>query len=207
VGRKGGGPNGRRKRPSNLLIVNEADAAILARAKSGHREAFRTIVERHSADVFRVAYRLTRSEQDAEDVVQETFLKAYAELGRFEGRAALATWLHRIAANCAIDLIRRRPAVVRAPLDGEPIVMRAASASPGPDRQAAGREMRQHLDAALADLTPLERAAFTLRHLEEQSIEEICGILGQSPEATRHSIFRAVAKIRRTLAPLVGVQP
>ena len=67
--------------------------------------------------------------------------------------------------------------------------------------------MRQHLDAALADLTPLERAAFTLRHLEEQSIEEICGILGQSPEATRHSIFRAVAKIRRTLAPLVGVQP
>jgi RNA polymerase sigma-70 factor, ECF subfamily len=207
VGRKTDGPNGRRKRPSNLLIVNEADAAILARAKSGHREAFRTIVERHSADVFRVAYRLTRSEQDAEDVVQETFLKAYAELGRFEGRAALATWLHRIAANCAIDLIRRRPAVVRAPLDREPMVMRAASASPGPDRQAAGREMRQHLDAALADLTPLERAAFTLRHLEEQSIEEICGILGQSPEATRHSIFRAVAKIRRTLAPLVGVQP
>ena len=63
-------------RPSNLRIVNEADAAILTRAKSGNREAFRTIVERHSAGVFRVAYRLTRSEQDAEDVVQETFLRS-----------------------------------------------------------------------------------------------------------------------------------
>ena len=90
--------------------MHEADAAILTRAKSGHREAFRTIVERHSAGVFRVAYRLTRSEQDAEDVVQETFLKAYTELATFEGRAALATWLHRIAANCAIDLHQAPPA-------------------------------------------------------------------------------------------------
>ena len=186
--------------------MNEADAAIVRRAQSGHREAFRTIVERHSAGVFRVAYRLTRSEADAEDVVQETFLKAYAELGRFEGRAALATWLHRIAANCAIDLIRRRPAGVSAPFDSEPAVMRAASRAPGPDRQAAGREMRHHVEAALAGLTPLERAAFTLRHLEEQSIDDICGILGQSPAATRHSIFRAVAKIRRALAPIVGLQ-
>ncbi len=185
--------------------MNEADATILTRAKAGHRGAFRSIVERHSAGVFRVAYRLTRSEEDAEDVVQETFLKAYSELDSFEGRASLATWLHRIAANCSIDLIRRRPAE-SAPFDAEPVVMRAASAEPGPERQAAGREMRDHVEAALAELTPLERAAFTLRHLEEQSIEEICGILGQSPSATRHSIFRAVAKIRRALAPIVGVQ-
>ena len=78
-------PNARAPLPSNLLTVNEADAAILTRAKSGNREAFRTIVERHSAGVFRVAYRLTRSEQDAEDVVQETFLKAYAELRELRG--------------------------------------------------------------------------------------------------------------------------
>src|SRR5919107_870373 len=169
--------NVRPSRPSNLSTVNEADADILTRAQSGHREAFRTIVERHSAGVFRVAYRLTRSEQDAEDVVQETFLKAYAELARFEGRAALGTWLHRIAANCAIDLIRRRPAVARDRVDAEPAIMRVPSATPGPDRQAAGREMREHVEAALADLTPLERAAFTLRHLEERPVDEICGIL------------------------------
>jgi RNA polymerase sigma-70 factor (ECF subfamily) len=179
--------------------VNEADAAIVTRAKSGHRDAFRTIVERHSRGVFRVAYRLTRSEQDAEDVVQETFLKAYAELESFEGRAALGTWLHRIAANCANDLIRRRPAATSGSFETASAALRLASASPGPERQAAGREMRQHLQAALADLTPLERAAFTLRHLEERSIDDICHVLGQTPTATRHSIFRAVAKIRRTL--------
>jgi RNA polymerase sigma-70 factor, ECF subfamily len=187
--------------------VNDLDAAILARARAGNREAFRTIVERHSAAVFRLAYRLTRSEQDADDVVQETFLKAYVELGRFEGRAALATWLHRIAVNCAIDLLRRRSA---APVgrDGHdhPAAARLASSTPGPERQAAGRELRAHVEAALADLTPLERAAFTLRHLEERSVDEICAALGQTPAATRHSIFRAVAKVRRALAPLVGVQ-
>jgi RNA polymerase sigma-70 factor (ECF subfamily) len=184
--------------------VNEADADILTRAQSGHREAFRTIVERHSAGVFRVAYRLTRSEQDAEDVVQETFLKAYAELARFEGRAALGTWLYRIAANCAIDLIRRRPAPVAGACDPEAAAMRLASASPGPDRQAAGREMREHVEAALQDLTPLERAAFTLRHVEGLSIEEVGEKLGMKTSATKHSIFRAVKKMRSALGPLVA---
>jgi RNA polymerase sigma-70 factor, ECF subfamily len=186
--------------------VTEAEAAILASARAGDREAFRAIVEHHSQGVFRVAFRLTRSEQDAEDVVQETFLKAYTELGRFEGRAALGTWLHRIAANCAIDLMRRRSLklVSEAP-DAEPVVMRLPAPAPGPDRQTEGRELREQVDAALADLTPLERAAFTLRHLEERTIEEICATLGQTPAATRHSIFRAVAKMRRVLAPLVRV--
>jgi len=199
-------PNAPLPDPSNLLVVNELDAAILARARSGNREAFRTIVERHSAAVFRVAYRLTRSEQDADDVVQETFLKAYVELPRFEGRAAVATWLHRIAVNCAIDLLRRRSSAPSAAENGEPAAARLASPAPGPEREAAGRELRAHVDAALDDLTPLERAAFTLRHLEERSVEEICTALGLTPAATRHSIFRAVAKVRRALAPLVGVQ-
>lgn len=186
--------------------MTEDEAAILASARAGDREAFRTIVERHSQGVFRVAFRLTRTEQDAEDVVQETFLKAYTELGRFEGRAALGTWLHRIAANCAIDLMRRRSLKrVHDAAEAEPIVMRLPTPTPGPDRQTEGREMRHHIDAALADLTPLERAAFTLRHLEERTIDEICATLGQTPTATRHSIFRAVAKMRRVLAPLVRV--
>ena len=153
-----------------------------------------------------MAYRLTRSEQDADDVVQETFLKAYVELPRFEGRAAVATWLHRIAVNCAIDLLRRRSSAPSAAENNEPAAARLARPAPGPEREAAGRELRAHVDAALDDLTPLERAAFTLRHLEERSVEEICAALGQTPAATRHSIFRAVAKVRRALAPLVGVQ-
>ena len=201
-------PNGPAILPSNLLTV-DGDRFVLAQAKAGNREAFRTLVERHSRAVFRVAYRITGSEADAEDVVQETFLRAYTELKRFEARAGFGTWVHRIAANCAIDLIRRRPKHIVAEEDSEaePLLARLASPAPGPEREAAGRQMRARIEGVMQELTPLERAAFTLRHLEQQSIEEISGVLGQNAEATRHSIFRAVAKMRRALGPLVRTEP
>ena len=87
----------------------QTDAATVALARDGDSEAFRALVERHSRAVFRLAHRMTGSAQDAEDVVQETFLKAYRQLSRFESRANFSTWLHRIAVNCSIDLIRSRP--------------------------------------------------------------------------------------------------
>ena len=86
----------------------QTDAATVALARDGDSEAFRALVDRHSRAVYRLAYRMTGTPQDAEDVVQETFLKAYRQLGRFESRANFGTWLHRIAVNCAIDLIRSR---------------------------------------------------------------------------------------------------
>jgi RNA polymerase sigma-70 factor (ECF subfamily) len=198
-----------RQPPSNLLTVDGSEANALAEARAGNRDAFRTLVERHSRAVFRVAYRITGNEQDAEDVVQDAFLKAYLELSRFEGRAGFGTWVHRIAANCAIDLVRRRPrnAVDGDAEDGVPLLARLASPAPGPEREAAGRQARSRIDAALVSLTPLERAAFTLRHLEQRSVDEISATLGQNPAATRHSIFRAVAKMRRALGPTVRTDP
>ena len=85
-------------------------AAVLARARQGDSEAFRVLVERHSRSVFRLAYRMTGNEQDAEDVVQESFLRAYRQLGRFESRANFGTWLYRIVANCSVDLMRAKQA-------------------------------------------------------------------------------------------------
>src|SRR6476660_2784995 len=83
-------------------------AAALARARQGDGEAFRALVERHSTRAFRLAYRMTGNEQDAEDVVQEAFLRAYKQLGRFESRANFGTWLYRIVANCSVDLMRAK---------------------------------------------------------------------------------------------------
>src|SRR5262252_9685135 len=83
-------------------------AAVLARARRGDSEAFRELVERHSRSVFRLAFRMTGNEHDAEDVVQEAFLKAYRKLDAFEERAQFGSWLHRIAANCAYDVLRAR---------------------------------------------------------------------------------------------------
>lgn len=186
--------------------MDGAEAFVLAQARRGNREAFRTLVERHAPAVFRVAFRVTGNEQDAEDVVQDAFLKAYTELPRFEGRAGFGTWLHRIAANCAVDLLRKRVREAATTLDDEtPVAATLASPEPNPERVAAGRELRERLEAAMASLSPLERAAFTLRHLEQRPVEEIASMLGQSAAAARHSVFRAVGKIRRALAPVAGV--
>src|ERR1700674_5141112 len=84
------------------------DLAVVSRARFGDAEAFRLLVESHSKAMFRVAYRMTGNEHDADDVVQETFLRAYRQLDRFEERANFGTWLHRIAINCSLDLLRSR---------------------------------------------------------------------------------------------------
>ena len=85
-----------------------SDSVAVAQARTGDSGAFRVLVERHSRNLFRLAYRMTGHQQDAEDVVQETFLRAYRQLSKFDDRASFGTWLYRIAANCSLDLIRAR---------------------------------------------------------------------------------------------------
>jgi RNA polymerase sigma-70 factor (ECF subfamily) len=89
--------------------MDASDLAVVARVRAGDRDAFRVLVERHSRSVFRLAYRLTGHEQDAEDVVQETFLRAFRQIRRFESRSPFAMWLYRITVNCSHDLLRQRP--------------------------------------------------------------------------------------------------
>src|SRR5215470_8925757 len=179
-------------------------AATLARARQGDSEAFRELVERHSRSVFRLAYRMTGNEQDAEDVVQESFLRAYRQLGRFESRANFGTWLYRIVANCSVDLMRARQArhdQSRAESLDEAADLPAGD-NPGPERLARSAEISTRVREALAGLSPLERAAFTLRHHEGRSIDEISRMLGLGTSAAKHSVFRAVKKLRVALAPL-----
>ncbi|MBE3132598.1 MAG: sigma-70 family RNA polymerase sigma factor, partial [Acidobacteria bacterium] len=174
---------------------------------AGDSGAFRVLVERHSRQAFRLAYQLTGNQQDAEDVVQETFLRAYRQLKRFESRASFGTWIHRIAVNCAMDILRQRPRHQAAGAPGDADTGSAADVpdedSAGPDRLAESAEIRLRLTRALDGLTPAERAAFMLRHFEGRSLEEIGQALGLRTSATKHSIFRAVQKMRRALEPLV----
>lgn len=187
----------------------QTDAAAVALARDGDSEAFRALVERHSRAVYRLAHRMTGSPQDAEDVVQETFLKAYKQLSRFESRANFSTWLHRIAVNCSIDLIRARPH--REAAHDAPDLERFGAASESadrtgtsPERLMLSTEVQDRVTSAMADLSAMERAAFVLRHFEGRSIEEISGSLGLKTNATKHSIFRAVRKMRAALEPLMA---
>jgi RNA polymerase sigma-70 factor (ECF subfamily) len=201
--------NGIRPTPSNPPM-HESDQAAIAAVSAGDPHAFRVLVDRHSRYLHRVAYRLTGDHSDAEDVVQEAFLKAYRQLGRFEARADLRTWLHKIAVNCAIDFIRARktramPSAVE-DLDtldgGETTTVQP----PAPDRQLLSNEIGARVTESLERLTPLERAAFMLRHLEGRSIDEIGTSLGLRTEAAKHSVFRAVRKMRVALEPLVDAR-
>jgi RNA polymerase sigma-70 factor, ECF subfamily len=184
----------------------QTDAAAVALARDGDSEAFRALVERHSRAVYGLAHRMTGSPQDAEDVVQETFLRAYRQLNRFESRANFSTWLHRIAVNCSIDLIRSRQHRETAH-DAEDLELAEAGAEEradhSPERLMLSTEVQDRVNAAMSSLSRLERAAFVLRHFEGLSIEEICQALGLKANAAKHSVFRAVRKMRVALEPFV----
>jgi RNA polymerase sigma-70 factor, ECF subfamily len=186
--------------------MESLDAAAVALVRAGDRDAFRPIVERYSEMLFRLAYRITGNEADAEEVVQETFLRAYRKLDSFDGRSSVGTWLFRIATNCSLDLLDRRK--VRPQLlamdpseDGSIPEERVASEQPNPERMAYSAEIQASIREALESLSSLERTAFVLRHLEGRSIDEIAATLKVRSGAARQSLFRAVDKMRKFLAP------
>jgi len=188
--------------------MDASDQAIVAKVRAGDKDSFRVLVERHAQGVFRLGYRMTGNEHDAEEVVQESFLRAFRQIDRYESRASFATWIHRIAANYALDLIRaRRRNGTSGSLDDQTgWLERVPSGEPSADRLVFAGQVRQQLQEAMGSLSEQERVAFLLRHYEGQSIQEISGVLGVNGNATKNSIFRAVQKLRRALAPLAGAE-
>jgi len=180
--------------------MNGAHAMTLDRARTGDARAFDAIVEAHTPALFRLAYRLTGNAQDAEDVVQETFVGAYTRLDEYAGEAHLAAWLRRAATNRAIDLLRKRSRWREA---GGESTEWLDSPAPGPERGALDGEVRRRVSATLEELSPRERVAFVLRHVEGRSIEEIGRVLGTGASATKNHVFRAVRKMRQALEPLL----
>jgi len=184
-------------------IDDNDDAILMERARAGDTEAFRELVERYSERVFRLAWRVLGDEPSAEDAVQETFLRAYRSLARFDGRSQPGTWLHRIAANTSIELLRKRQRSRQERIGDEAGTAPSLPCQdPGPDRRALSQEVERAVRGALADLSPMERTAFVLRHCEDRSIAEICRVLGLRESAGKQAIFRAVKKLRRVLEPL-----
>ena len=184
------------------------DEAAAARAKAGDADAFRALVERHSRPLFRLAFRMTGNEQDAEDIVQETFLRAYRRIGKFDERASFGTWLYRITVNCSLDLVRARKRRSEQPGPANPemddLMQSLPSTGATPDRMAMSGEARQRIAEAMEELSASERTAFVLRHFEGMCIDEVSRVLGCRPGAARHCVFRAVQKLRRALEPLVS---
>jgi len=188
------------------------DRAAVARVRGGDRDAFRVLVERHSREVFRLAFRMMGNEQDADDVVQETFLRAYRSLDRFEERSQFGTWIYRIAANRCYDMLekRNRGSEYKVDLareeDEQPLEELVASDGPTPERMLLSKELRGKVQKVLDELTALERTAFVMRHFEGKPMQEIAKALGVQSSAAKQSVFRAVRKLRRELEPLRAVR-
>jgi RNA polymerase sigma-70 factor (ECF subfamily) len=179
------------------------DAAAIARAVAGEEDGFREIVDRHSRAIYQLAYRITGRAEDAEDVVQDTFIKAFRQIGTFEARSSVATWLHRIGANCAIDLVRRRRPfeVAEAPETLDQRTVPGAWTSQAALVESA--EIQRRIEETLTELSAKERAAFVMRHFQDSSIDDIASTLGMNTSAAKHAVFRAVRKMRAGLRMFV----
>jgi RNA polymerase sigma-70 factor, ECF subfamily len=189
-----------------MVQMGGNDQAAIRAVLSGDKDAYESLVLRHSRTLFRVAFRITGNEADADEVVQDAFLRGYRKLESFESRANFGTWIYRIAVRCALDKIHGRKTEndsrVAEESDPEENQIQVADEAPGPERLLLSGEIAAIQRVAMRSLTPTERAAFVLRHMEDCSTEEIAASLGIRPNAAKQAVFRAVHKLRRRLATL-----
>jgi RNA polymerase sigma-70 factor, ECF subfamily len=183
--------------------MTDEEARWIARARAGDAIAFRHLVDANARVLFRVCVRITGDRALAEDAVQEALFSAFQHLADFDGRAAFSTWLYRIAVNAALVQVRkRRHREVAWPVrdeDDDTMPFDAPDESPSPDREAASADIRRDIEVELSRMTPIERAAFVLRHQEGRSLQEISAALHLNISASKQAIFRAVRKLRAAL--------
>lgn len=183
--------------------MTDDDARWIARARSGDAAAFKHLVDANAGALFRVCARITGDRAMAEDAVQEAFFNAFRHLSDYDGRAALSTWLYRIAVNAALAQMRKRRYLeVAWPERGEgddTTQLDAVDDAPTPERQVMSADIRRDVETELARMTPIERTAFVLRHQEGCSVEEISAALSLNVSGAKQAIFRAVRKLRAAL--------
>ncbi|MGC2418142.1 MAG: sigma-70 family RNA polymerase sigma factor [Candidatus Acidiferrales bacterium] len=193
-----------RPHPLPSTVVKDDESALVAAAKSGDISAFETLVGRYERKIFRLAQNITQNREDAEDAMQESFLKAYEHLGEFQGNSRFYTWLVRIAVNQALmKLRRRRPNVVSLDQEldtGEDMMPREVEDwGPSPEDRYGQTELSGILGKVIGELDPPFRVVFQLRDIEELSTEETAEALGLSVPAVKSRLLRARLKLREKL--------
>lgn len=185
------------------------DDELIRQAQAGKREAFDALVRRYDSSVLRLALHMLGNEQDAQDIHQEAFLKAYRHLANFRFECSFYTWLYRIVTNLCLDQMRRRKsrreesAVITDSEGGEMDLMASvedARAGANPARELDRKVLSQRIQAALDKLTPRERMVFELKHYQGLKLRAIGEMLSTTEETAKNTLFRATRKLRSALA-------
>jgi RNA polymerase sigma-70 factor (ECF subfamily) len=181
------------------------ESILVAQAREGYVGAFAELVRRYEGKIFRLAQHVTQNREDAEDVLQEAFMKAYEHLDQFKGDSKFYTWIVRIAVNQALMKLRRRKADKSVSLDeeidtGEDTVVREIAAwGEDPEQRYTREELGGILETAVQSLEPPYRSVFVLRDVDELSTEETAEVLGLSIPAVKSRLLRARLQLREKL--------
>lgn len=179
--------------------------ALIAKVKEGRRSSFDTLVSLYQHRGLSIAYTMVGNVEDAQDVLQEAFVKVYAGIKDFRGKAKFGTWFYRIVVNCALDFLRRRKRGSKVFIDiignaeeqGAPV--EAIDVTTEPRRVAASREFVRELDESVAKLSKMQRSCFILRHQNRLAIQEIAEVLRCTPSTVKVHLFRAAMHLRKYL--------
>jgi RNA polymerase sigma-70 factor, ECF subfamily len=210
---QGGGPQDQtiRGRMAGQLSSRVDDTVLIREAQSGNRTAFEDLVRQYDKAVLRLALHMTGSEQDAQDIYQEAFLKAYRNLGSFRFECSFYTWVYRIVSNLCLDHLRKRqvrkedsPVVTDEDGGEHSLLDNVADARPGanPERDLMRRELGSYIAKSLKKLTPRERLVFELKHYHGLKLKTVGEILNTTEETAKNTLFRATQKLRAELAEM-----
>lgn len=177
---------------------------LVDRARKGDEDAYRQLVETHMRRIYGLAVRFTGRHEEADEVAQETFIRAFRSLDRFHGTASFGTWIYRIAINCCLSQRRRdkRSAIGAAGVELDEQL--ADERSPSQEQLAMEGQTRALVARAMERLSGQQRAIFVMKHLQQKTIAEIAEVLGCAEGTVKQQLFRAVQKVREHLAPALG---
>jgi RNA polymerase sigma-70 factor (ECF subfamily) len=179
------------------------------RFQAGELEAFNELVIRYQDKIYRLAYSFVNNREDALDLSQEAFLRAFQALGRFKRKSAFYSWLYRITMNLCIDFLRHRSRIKSVSLDAEaaylPNTLIKEHKQYSPTKYVEAKELQQHIINAVSELSPKQREVFVLRHWDGLQIKEIATVIGRSEGTVKAHLFHAVRNLRKHLAGYLEV--
>ncbi len=194
-----------------MILSTATDPELVARAAAGSEAAYRELLDRYQRPVFSLVYRMVRDREEAEDLAQETFVRVFNNIGRYDSQWKFSSWIFKIANNLAIDALRRRK-LKTVSIDGAPDALTAdeteassiqlASEDPDPEERLEAAELGDEIEQAIGELRPEYRTAILLRHVEGRPYEEIAQIMEIPLGTVKTYIHRARGELREALEHL-----